>query len=225
MKQTLFLFLITIFSFCATNLFAQNPQEIIDSARAYYEKQEYELAAGLYYRLAKEGHPEGMLEVAFMLRDGVGIEKNDDKALEYFEMAAEKGYKYSFQPLAEMYEKRQMMEEAVIFYKLAAKEFPENNKKLAILYFDEENYEAALPFVKKLVKMEDGDGIFLYGVMHMEGLGVELKEKTGIKYLKKAAEMGHPAAAQYLKDLEREKLNDIEEKDDPEDYDTEFNED
>lgn len=201
----------------STTGFSQNPQEILDSAKAYYERQEFEQAAGLYYRLAEEGHPEGMLEIGFMLRDGVGIAPNDAKALEYFEMAAEKGYKYSFQPLAEMYEKMQMMEEAMIFYKLAIKDFPENNKKVAFYYFDEENYEEAWPLVKKLSKANDPDGVFLNGVMLYEGFGVQPNQKSGIRLLKKAAEMGHPAAVNFLNDIDAENKSD-----DTEDYDTEF---
>lgn len=201
----------------ASSVYAQNPQEILDSAQAYYERQEYEQAAGLFYRLAEEGHPEGMLEIAFMLRDGVGVPVNNAKALEYLEMAAERGFKHSFQPLAEMYEKMGMLEEAMLFYKLGVKDFPENNKKVAFYYFDEENYEDALPFVKRLAKDNDPDGVFLNGVMLYEGFGVNQNQKSGIKLLKKAAELGHPAAVNYLKDIEAENAPD-----NSEDYDTEF---
>jgi len=128
-RLLLWSFLVSILSGISIQSYSQNPQEVIDSARAAYDRQDFEQAAGLFYKLAEEGFPEAMLELAYMLRDGIGLPVNENKALQYLEDAAEKGYKPSFQPLAEMYDKKGMKEEAMIFYKLTVKKFPENLKK------------------------------------------------------------------------------------------------
>ena len=56
-------------------------------------QQDDRIASEYFWRAGSRGNPEGQYQYAVMLRDGRGVKRDKEKAIEWFEKAAEKSYK------------------------------------------------------------------------------------------------------------------------------------
>jgi hypothetical protein len=76
---------------------------MIKQAHEAYNKQDYKTAFELYTKLANEGDADAQTSLGYMYQVAQGCEKNDEKALELYEKAAEKKQPYALFNLAILY--------------------------------------------------------------------------------------------------------------------------
>lgn len=76
----------------AMQILQKLPEEkLLDEGYIAVEMGEYERAFAIYEKLAEAGNADGMYNCGVMFDSGVGVEKDLEKAREYFEMAASMG--------------------------------------------------------------------------------------------------------------------------------------
>ena len=73
---------------------------MIEQAHQAYNAQDYENAYTLYEALSNRGDATAMTSLAFMYQNGLGVEKSDEKALEYYLKASEQKQPYALFNLA-----------------------------------------------------------------------------------------------------------------------------
>ena len=115
------------------------------------------------------GIPESFDIMADLYKDGTGVEKNQDKALEYYNKAIERGYYESYESLGFMY----ILD-------------PEDSQQLNT----EENQKKAISYFRKGVDLEVPGCLSALAMCYREGYGVPVKEEQSLIWYKKAAGLG-----------------------------------
>ncbi|MBW7472495.1 tetratricopeptide repeat protein [Marinobacter sp. M216] len=72
-------------------------------AYAVYKMGQYDLAFERYLTLAKRGNRQGMLNVANMYSEGMGVEQSDAKAFRWYRRLAESGDRIGMEETARAY--------------------------------------------------------------------------------------------------------------------------
>jgi len=94
------------------------------------ENQDYELAARLYELAALNGSLNALNNIGFLYLNGLGVEKNINKAEEYWILAAEKGDDKSQMNLVNLYQSNQYQKldysKAIFYCELASKQGNQN---------------------------------------------------------------------------------------------------
>lgn len=148
-------------------------------------------------RKAELGDVDAQLELADCLFDGDGIEKNEDKAIELYKAAAEKGNSVAQFELAGIYEEGEHingrdLEQALFWYRESAKAgYAPAQYALGTLYEDggmvEKDLSQALHWFNLASGQGDADALKKLGDVFAQGLGVEADEIKAIDYYRKAA--------------------------------------
>lgn len=99
------------------------------------------------------------------------IEPNLEKAIEYYEMAAQGGMEDAFMELGYIYCSGQHMQP---------------------------DYEKGIAYYRKAADMGNTTALGNLGMSYLRGIGVEKDERKGFEYFLKAAEGGHPNAMQQV---------------------------
>lgn len=113
------------------------------------------------------GNTHAQLNLASLYLDGNGVEKDVDKARNWYLSAAEKGYADAFVLCGDSY-----------------------------IFGDEmdNNYNTALFYYDKAITAGSAFGLFRLGWLYKEGLGVTADRKTALLYLEKAIAAGYNEA-------------------------------
>ncbi len=82
---------------------AQEPEEAFDRGFDAFEAKNYQVAAKLWLKAAKEGHVRAQNGLGVLYRDGLGVDQNPKKAISWFYMSADNGYAYGMDNLASIY--------------------------------------------------------------------------------------------------------------------------
>ena len=127
-------------------------------------------AFGWYLKSAEQGIAEAQFKVASFYHDGIGVEKDDAKALEWYTLASNELAPALFN-LATMY---------------YLGEGTEVDKKKA--------FELYL----RAAKQDDPDAQFRVGKMYFEGEGTEQNQEEGLIWFKVAASNGNKWAAEII---------------------------
>lgn len=153
---------------------------------------------------------------------GLGVEKDQKKAFQYFFSSADQGNGYAQYSLANMYKNglgvEQNYEEALMFYELSDRtlknrSLPFCTYEMAILYKKglgteknekkaDELYEKALHQFSGMYERDPDDKLsYKLGLMYMEGLGTEKDLEKAREYLEVSAESGNVYASYRLAKL------------------------
>ncbi len=113
--------------------------------------------------LAREGKPEGFIFLGDIFLQGISVEKDVDKAIDYYELAANCGETFGYEVIAEMY--------------IKGEDVPLN-------------YEKAYELLDKSSEVNHGElrsdsGYYFMGEMYFFGLGVTKDWNKAKKYYKK----------------------------------------
>ena len=65
-----------------------------------------------------------------------------------------------------------------------------------------QDYSQAVEILKKFDNSNDPHYLFLMGMCHYHGLGIDEDEAAGLRLLKRSADAGYPPAVEYLEDIE-----------------------
>ena len=143
----------------------------IEKARDAFFKENYKASFEEFHRLSSFGHPRATYWVGVHYNDGLGVEKDKEKAVEWFELAVSRNSALGMLALGGMYLKGDTVEQSlprgVTLYKQAAK---------------------------------TGSPIAIYALssLYANGIGVEFDIKETVRLLTLAAEKGHGKARFYL---------------------------
>ena len=146
-------------------------------------------AAAIAKLSADRGDAKGQFSYATFLHDGLGVEKNDAAALEYWQKSADQDY-----PAA-----------------LAILGLCMLNGLCGV----EKDPEKAVAYFKKAAELGHGDSYFHLAMTYRDGIGVEKNAALAEKYLVMAAEKKVPIAclSLALKKITEKKGNDDEPQD------------
>ncbi len=98
-KSACNLFFIYWFFVCAVSNAETNDQMFYQGLKAF-EQNEYEMAAELWLSAASSGHIRAQNGLGVIYRDGLGIPRNTEEAINWFYKSAENGYAYGMYNLA-----------------------------------------------------------------------------------------------------------------------------
>ena len=159
--------------------------------------------AGLLHKAGWHTHKFNTL--GWMYYQGLGVEQDYTKALDYFTMEAEWGYRPARRMLGWMHEKalgvKQDYTKAIFWYQKAAyQEDPKAQNRLGCLYFKglgvEKNYDMALFWYRKADELKNAEARNNLGLMYRYGLGVEQDHTKALSWFYKSAFWNNNAAAQ-----------------------------
>lgn len=151
-------------------------------AYAYFKAGNHAAAKALWESLAAQGNTTAMINLANLLQQGIGIEKNERQALHLIRQAAEQGDARAQYELGIEYEK------GILLSRDIAK---------------------AAKWLLAAAKQDNMDGQFAYGMMLLtnDGKGMQTtsakQQQEARSWLDKARQNGHPDAADYLKIIQQ----------------------
>ncbi len=68
-----------------------DPEYILGQAKQAYRKEDYQQAFQLLYPLAAAGNDQAQYTIGYLYHHGLGVEKNDQQAMNWIQRAAAKG--------------------------------------------------------------------------------------------------------------------------------------
>ena len=185
-------------------------------------------SAEWFQKAADKGDDFGLWNIAKYYKNGTGVDKDIDKAIECFTLSANKGNKGAIMDLARMYRYGDGVDicgmTSVEWYKKAA----DNDEIDAILAIAEiysegqiipQNLEFAIHYYKKAAEKDNSTALFKLGELYEDGLGVEKNIHTAIYWYRKAASKNNYYAKDALKRLNTNWINEDGNTVEPEDYD------
>ncbi|MBR1648608.1 MAG: sel1 repeat family protein [Alphaproteobacteria bacterium] len=189
-----------VFSFLNFS-FLRNKEKAKEFVRKTDEPQEtYEERMS---RLANDGDIEACLTLGYMYLDGEqGLERDDEKALMYYSMAAEKKDKIALNNLGSLYyngigTKKDVVKAAQLFEEAAALGNNEAAVNLAFVYLtnssfsgDQERAAHRSRVVRLFNQAAEGGNAtaqYMMGMIYYNGFGLNKNDDKAFQYLKKAA--------------------------------------
>jgi uncharacterized protein len=171
----------------------------LEEGKIAFMKQDYQRAYGLLLPLAETGDTFAQTNIGYMLSQGLGVEKNEQEAIKWYEKAALKGDSNAQYNIGSMCETgrgiRQDYEKAMEWYSKSAEQgnaFAQAN--LGSLYYSgngiKVNYQKALYWYTKSAEQGYSLAQNFLGLMYVNGVGVQKDLDKGYKWILKAAEQG-----------------------------------
>ena len=174
------------------------------------ELSDYTEKAEWFQKAADAGNDYGMWNLGKFYRDGTGVEKDIDKAIELLTKAANLGCKGAITDIAWIYRYGKGVkingEEAVKWYRVGVeKGYDDYLLELAQIYLDgtivEKNIETAIHYYKRAAEKGIERALLKLGELYEDVNGVEVNTHKAIFWYRKAAAKGNEEAKECLKRL------------------------
>ncbi|MDP8232272.1 MAG: tetratricopeptide repeat protein, partial [Candidatus Zophobacter franzmannii] len=149
------------------------PASLDETADAFYENEEYEKAVPLYQKAADLGNNYSQYSLGMCYEFGQGVEADIDEAFKWYLKAAENGND----------------------------EAPASLSEIADTFYENEEYEKAVPLYQKAADFDDAYAQYSLGVCSQNGEGVEEDLDEATKWYLKAAENGNDEARTTLAEI------------------------
>lgn len=134
----------------------------------YYQVQRYDQSRAWLEQAAGEQHPSAMNQLAWIYREGLGVEQDLDYAVMWHQNSAEAGYPRAMTNLAYLY---------------SVGEGVEKDLDTSALWYN------------RAAELNSASAIYAIAVYTLNGTGgVDKNESEGVKLLLEAAELGHKRA-------------------------------
>jgi TPR repeat protein len=155
--------------------------------------------AGVFRALAEEGHAYAEARMGFLYRDGVGVEKDDKQAFEWFRKGADQGDHTAQTALAEFYLAGRVVEKNVKeaeawFLKAAEQEDVLAQTQLGVLYSNGKDipvdHAASLKWYTRAAELGDAYAQARVARIYAKGIGVEKNARTAFEWYDRAAKQG-----------------------------------
>lgn len=143
--------------------FPDEPRFVYQLARARYAQGEYASANEVFRELAKKDYAIAMVHLGFSFAQGNGLDKDDQKAVEWYQKAADLDNALAFNNLGVMYG--------------SGRGVPKELKK-------------SVSFYKKAAELGDIVAMSNLGGLYLTGNGVKKDPKLGVRWISRAAELG-----------------------------------
>ena len=175
----------------------------LEDGAAALERKEYAEAHRLLLPVAKRGDAFAQYNLGVMYAQGLGIEKNEQEAVGWYQKAASQGYPEAQSNLGLMYEFGRGVdvdyELAMNWYlKAAAQGYALAQHNIGSMYFNgngvPKDDERASEWYRKAAEQGFALAQNALGAMYAKGWGVEEDVTTGLDWIMKAARQGLPDA-------------------------------
>ncbi len=173
---------------------------MIKEAHEAYNKQDYKTAFELYTSLASDSNADAMTSLGFMYQNAQGCKKDDIKALEYYEKAAELKQPYALFNLAILYMnglggvEHDQFRAHELHMEAATRDVPPAMYEVALMLERGlgcvANYSEAAFWYEEGAKRGHLESFNNLGVLYKDGHGVELNEARCFLCFSKAADGG-----------------------------------
>lgn len=201
-----------------------------DSARQGYDKaetnladmfffgrgglaQSYAAALSWYLKAAQQGSPDAQYRLGYMYENGLGADKDAQRAVQFYRSSAEHGNAEAENVLGILYATgsggvTEDYKQAVTWYQKSADQGDAKaEKNLGDMYFFgrgvDLDYRQALVWYGKAADQQFADAQFRLGYMYEKGLGVTADETAALDLYKKAASNGSVEAQRAIDRLSR----------------------
>ena len=201
-------FLITIISSFSMQIFAG-----MDEARKAYDEGNYELSMREASNLANKGNADAQNFVGVMYSNGEGVEKNINKAFDWFVKSANQGNPKAQSNLANCYEngegaKKDLKKAAMLYLKAASQGFASAQDTLGYYYSNgmgvKTDHAQAVNWFRKAAEQNLPVGQYNLAVMYQNGQGVAKDDDKAIEWFKKAADQGYLPAQNKLESMKND---------------------
>jgi TPR repeat protein len=176
-------------------------------------------------RAAKSGDCEAAFEVGACYLNGIGVDKDVDKAVEFFKMGAENGSPGAALTLGDMLEHGFInkdgqrvadFDSAFLLFKMASEGgLAAGSYRMGLMYRDgkgvPQDMGAALALITDAAGKGSDQALVALFYMYRDGCGTDRDMDKAMEFLRKAAERGNVEAVSKLEDLFPER-NDGQEK-------------
>ena len=199
---------LTIFALCMTLACGLAKAGPFDDAQAALAKEDYAAAARLYAFAATQGDVRAQTMLGMFYRTGQGgITQDQNKANEWFKLAADKNWSPAQLALGESYAYgwgvRQSWREAIRLYTLAANQgLAAAQTALGNLYGKGDgvtrDYKKAIEWYLRAAKQGDMNAQFDLGYLFSQGLGADQNLALAATYYGQAAQQGNASAQSAL---------------------------
>nr|DAZ40298.1 MAG TPA: hypothetical protein [Caudoviricetes sp.] len=152
-----------------------NNDELMGKGGEAYFNGDYETAFNLFFSAARNGDSGGMNCVALLFEMGYGVDADSEKAMSWYNKAANCGNASAMNQLGDIYRTGR------------------NNVEV--------DYNEALKWFEMAAEANQEDAMMNLGIMYSSGEGVATDKKEGFQWYKKAADNGSVEALEYLGDI------------------------
>ena len=169
-------------------------------------KRDYPKAFELFSNAAKRGYAPSQFQLGLMYLNGLGIKKNDGRALYWLEEAANQNHRRAQYHLGVIYRKEksvQNFQKAVYWYKKAAENnLLEAQNDLAHMYLKglgvPQNTKLGIQTLKEAAQAGNAYAQFKLGILYFRGELIPKNEKEALYWLEKAAHQDFLKAQHHL---------------------------
>ncbi len=177
---------------------------------SYGVPKDMEKAVELWKKAADAGSPAAQYYMAFMFRNGIGVEKDPGISLMYALSSMEYEFPRAYRNIAFLYEYGEFVDKDLEKAKEYFKKAIDLGDHLSLCYlggiykFDEGNNDESVKCYKQAVeyanegKIKSGIPYFRMGQSYLFGTGVEKDLELSVKYYLQAAERNHKKAKSYV---------------------------
>lgn len=166
-------------------------------------------AVRLLTTAASDSNAYAMNVLGMAYLQGIGVEKNLEKAISWWMLAAQNGYAYAYHNLGMLYKNgklgiKQDFVKACSYYKKGA----ESNSLVCCYNYGfmlykglgcKQSYEEAISYFLKAAAKKHSPSLYMLGLCYRNGYGVEQDEEMGKYYLTQAANLGYRDAQAELR--------------------------
>lgn len=173
---------------------------MIEKAHLAYNNEDYESAFALYTQLANEENADAMTSLGYMYQNAHGCQRDDLKAVELYEKAAELKQPYALYNLAILYMNglggvaHDLFKAHELFMEAAIKEVPQAMYEVALMLERGlgciQNFSEAAFWYEEGAKRGHLESFNNLGVLYKEGHGVEKNDARCFICFKRAADGG-----------------------------------
>ena len=161
-----------------------------------YISHDYRQAVDWFRQAAKQGEANAQYHLGFCYQFGTGVDKNNQKAMYWYGKAAEQGNEDAKEQLKTIDNIKNSQTYTFFerYINKAESGDVEAQCKLAMQYFDKEDYVLAVYWFKKAAAQGDKFAQCRLGYCFSAGYGTETNMEKSFYWYEKAAEQGEPEA-------------------------------
>ena len=170
-----------------------------DRACQWYAKaaaQGHKASLSVLKQLAEQGHADAQLSLGDMYANGIGVPRDEDRALQWYAKAARQSHKVNLSVLKQLAEQGHADAQFRLGDRYKEGKGVPRDGDMACQW-----YAKAVATLKKAAEQGDADAQYRLGTMYKEGKGVPRNDDMACQWYAKAAAQGHEAGLCVLKQL------------------------
>ena len=174
-------------------LLAQTPNELVQEGQIFLNNGQYTEAIRCFNTAAQADDAAAFYYLGIIAANGYGVIPNDERAMQFFNMAVDRGYTLAYNGLGVLAAKRENYGEALKYYTMAAeKGHAIAQKNLGIMYqFGSgvaENHTEAAKWYKLAAEKGNAMAQASLAKMYLEGDGISQDYEKAFHFYKLSAE-------------------------------------